>query len=229
MYLQERWSDMKIECGDCVFPAHQCIVYPRSDYLAAAANGQFNDPPGVARITKGDPFLVEKVLEYIYKGSYTSMGSPLAEECRKPSRERDEEDPESPSKKRRLDESPASRFQQNPGYFHARMYAEGDFLMIPELKETAKKGFEDAIKIYFAPENFAAIVEEVYSDRTDYKEFQKLVVSAAIKNLASLRTAQPTILTRGLLASVPEFAEDLCMAFIKKHDPRGLNVTEDDE
>lgn len=139
---------------------------------------------------------------------------------------------ESPSTKRqKVKESPAEltkvdcprtgpEIAFNQAYFHARMYAEGDFFMVKELKDLAKEKFEFTLKHRFNPESFAEVSKEIYSDRTNYEELKTALVTAAIKNLAYLRDPENPILDRELFASSPGFSEDLCMAFIRKHGPK---------
>lgn len=100
------------------------------------------------------------------------------------------------------------------------MYAEGDYFLIGELKDVAKDNFEHCMKCQFCPEFFLEVLHEVYSHHADYGDLKKAVTTAAIKNLTSLRSVASPILDRDILASLPEFAEDLCMGFILKHSPK---------
>ncbi|KAJ5232884.1 hypothetical protein N7468_005840 [Penicillium chermesinum] len=74
LFLNTKYSNLKIYCGDKIFPAHKTIVCPQSDYFEKACTGEFQESNGkiVLDSETKDAILIEKMLEYLYKGYYDS-------------------------------------------------------------------------------------------------------------------------------------------------------------
>ena len=45
LYLNLKYSDLRILCGSEIFPAHRCIVCPRSGFFAGACDSEFQVQP----------------------------------------------------------------------------------------------------------------------------------------------------------------------------------------
>ncbi|RAL15184.1 BTB/POZ domain-containing protein [Aspergillus homomorphus CBS 101889] len=71
LYLNSEYSDLVIVCQGKTFPAHRALVCCRSEYFRKACFGDFKEAKDPIHLDNTDPVLVEKVLEFLYKDSYT--------------------------------------------------------------------------------------------------------------------------------------------------------------
>ncbi|PYH75380.1 hypothetical protein BO82DRAFT_379613 [Aspergillus uvarum CBS 121591] len=78
-YLNPKYSDLSIRCGDEVFPAHQNIIGPQSKYFEVTCDSSFKESYGEIILEDRDPGPVKKALEFLYTGDYTYDGSSNAQ------------------------------------------------------------------------------------------------------------------------------------------------------
>lgn len=97
----------------------------------------------------------------------------------------------------------------HPCYFHARMYGEGDYFQITDLKAKAKSHFAKTFMDNPDAESFSKTIEEIYSDRAVYVDLKVLATQLIVHNLKTLWTGANPVLNRDLMKSVPEFTSDL--------------------
>lgn len=117
-------------------------------------------------------------------------------------------------------------------YFHVRVYAEEDYLMIDELKVKAEgefcKAFERLLTIelilkkeWEAQFTISKIIGELYSRRSSYSVLRGMLLELMVNNMPSLRQTIFMPPTEGclFLSLHPEFAADLCWGMIEKMFP----------
>lgn len=104
---------------------------------------------------------------------------------------------------------------ENPAYFHARMFAEGDYFLVDKLKARAQGRFIVAFSRILQKENLRKealeqTVEEVYSDRASYEQLRKFTILLIVTMLG----AEHRPFLRDCMRSSPNFTFDLCMALL---------------
>ncbi|CEJ55322.1 hypothetical protein PMG11_01586 [Penicillium brasilianum] len=118
----------------------------------------------------------------------------------------------------RTSESSVTSVLNNPPYFHARMYAEGDYFLVEKLKTRAQEYFAPAFQRSLEKQNLRKealeqTVEEVYSNRTRYDELRSLTGPLIVKMLRVFSAEHKPFL-RDVMRSTPDFKFDLGMAFL---------------
>ncbi|RPA85673.1 hypothetical protein BJ508DRAFT_373276 [Ascobolus immersus RN42] len=82
MFLNPDFADIKVICGDRVFPAHKMILCPQSDFFAACFQGPFREShEGVVTITDEKPKTIYRLLHFLYKKDYLDVPSAGAAGC----------------------------------------------------------------------------------------------------------------------------------------------------
>ncbi|GFF40887.1 hypothetical protein IFM46972_06363, partial [Aspergillus udagawae] len=209
-FLNPKYSDLTIICDDEDFPAHRNIICPQSKYFAVACDGRFKEGDGQIRLDGRDPTLVKKVLEFLYTGSYTY-------------------EPQEYPEMEPLLEGEIEHFVEVDGqtsmatprtgkaYFHAQMYAQGDYFQIDALKCKAKDYFKESFVRYPTRESFTSAVIEVYSSTAENdRGLRDLVVQLTTSNLECLRRAEDPTLDSKLLDLVPSFMRDICLSAVER-------------
>ncbi|KAJ5663392.1 hypothetical protein N7507_004123 [Penicillium longicatenatum] len=205
-HLNTKHSDMTIICQGKTFPAHKLVVCPRSKYFDRACDGRFKEAGGLIHLDDKDPILIEKVLEFLYKGMYT-IPPRLAQGKIPPA------------------DSVAGR---SAYYFKARLYAEADYFMIDDLKRNILESFRESFlggyngsfqvpaSLVVDGDTFAETIEEIYSTRADYRELRKVVMENVKGNLYFLRRGSSPMISSKLMKSNPDFTYDLCEVTLTK-------------
>ncbi|PKX90606.1 BTB/POZ domain-containing protein [Aspergillus novofumigatus IBT 16806] len=196
---------------DEIFPAHRNIVCPQSKYFEVACDGRFKEGNGQITLDSQDPILVKKTLEFLYTGSYTY------------------DTPPTDAKLEPLPEGEIERFAgterqtsiANPrmgeSYFHAQMYAQGDYFQIYALKCKAKQCFRESFMANPDRDSFTSAVVEVYSSTAESDRVPRdLVVQLTTDNLPLLRRGVNPILDGDLLDRVPSFMRDICLSAVER-------------
>ncbi|KAJ5752054.1 hypothetical protein N7520_008971 [Penicillium odoratum] len=209
LHLKSEYSDMTIICGDKTFPAHKLVVCPRSKYFHRACFGGFREAESPIHLDDQDPIIIEKMLEYLYKGDYT---------CQIASASGSSVNSDSVS-------------GHGSSYFHALMYAAADYLMIEDLKRKSMEYFSSkfmpstslnlagssVVSLPRIKKEFAETIEEIYSTRADYQELRKLAIEKIKDDLFLLRKGNKPIINSELMKSNPDFTYDLCEATLTKY------------
>ncbi|KAF7169365.1 hypothetical protein CNMCM5623_002128 [Aspergillus felis] len=219
-FLNPKYSDLSIMCGDEVFPAHRNIVCPQSTYFEIACDGRFKEGNGEIRLDDRDPMLIRKMLEFLYIGDYTyeAMGDFDAENDSGDLPQTDlVTDLQADAGTEVFSHSEANTSSANPrtgqAFFHAQMYAQGAYFQIDGLKTRAKEYFEKSFMKFPDRESFTSAVLEVYdSTGGDDRELRDLVIQMTTDNLLLLRAGENPILDRTLLEMVPNFMLDICLS-----------------
>jgi hypothetical protein len=109
---------------------------------------------------------------------------------------------------------------KNPALFHARMYGEGDYLLVEGLKTKAQANFTTDLTKSLTKEDpkTAALdetMEELYSTRANYYSLRSIAIRQIVENIhvVSVKHGVPL---RKSMKSIPDFAFDLCMALMKE-------------
>ncbi|KAJ5725553.1 uncharacterized protein N7483_006910 [Penicillium malachiteum] len=76
-FLSEEYSDMQIICGDSIFPAHKMAVCTNSAWFKNACRSGFQESSGIIQLQEMDPIVFQRILEYLYKRSYSIEGVAL--------------------------------------------------------------------------------------------------------------------------------------------------------
>ncbi|KAB8211824.1 hypothetical protein BDV34DRAFT_61776 [Aspergillus parasiticus] len=227
-FLNPKYSDLSIKCGDKVFPAHRNILCPQSEYFERACSSGFQESNGEIIIKDCNPVLIKKTLEFLYTGDYTYDGSPSTQahlnskntsECSPQiwaennfELNADTEQDPNPSRK-----TNTTNVQNCQASFHAQMYAQGDYFQINELKKKAKDYFEKSFLEHPDPDSFSSSVIEVYSSPGEHdRGLRDLVVQLTTGNLNILRSGENPIFCDGLLESVPKFMLEVCLSTLDK-------------
>ncbi|KAL3482997.1 hypothetical protein BJX62DRAFT_92309 [Aspergillus germanicus] len=71
LHLNSEYSDLEIICDGKTFPAHKLVVCSRSEYFKRACFGEFKETREPICLDNTDTVLLEKVLEFLYTGTYT--------------------------------------------------------------------------------------------------------------------------------------------------------------
>ncbi|GLA10276.1 hypothetical protein AnigIFM60653_002371, partial [Aspergillus niger] len=188
----------------------------------------FMESNGEIIIADCNPMLIKKTLEFLYTGDYTYDGSPNTQallnlenssEC--PSETWAEKDYEVnadieqyPNPFRKTN---TTNFQGCQAFFHAQMYAQGDYFQIKQLKKKAKDYFTKSFLEHPNQDSFSSSVVEVYSSTGEHdRGLRDLVVQLTTDNLKILRNGDNPILCDGLLESVPKFMLEVCLSTLDK-------------
>jgi hypothetical protein len=120
-------------------------------------------------------------------------------------------------------ESSAPSIINNPPYFHARIYAEGDYFLVEKLKTRAQDYFVPAFRNSLEKQNLRKealeqTVEELYSNRTNYDELRNLTAPLIVKML-HIFSAEHKPFLRNVMRSTPDFTFDLGMALLDNEPP----------
>lgn len=153
---------------------------------------------------------MRKVLEYLYTGTYTidfehsTLYGLDAEE--------------GPSER-----GPGNNFSAfciaNPAFFHVRMFAEADYFLIDGLKQTSKRLFRKSLASSIKKEaTIHEAIEELYSNRCDYRELKEVAILALVKILRDPMIKNDSLVSSKIGQLIPDFALDLCTALMKVAD-----------
>lgn len=110
----------------------------------------------------------------------------------------------------------------NSAFFHARMYGEGDYLLVKGLKIKAKTYFTDDLSESFTKgtsrRKHSMKHSKLYSDRANHGILRNFAIRRIVENLGIFFT-KDSLLLRDSMKSIPDFAFDLCMDFIESESP----------
>ncbi|OOF92886.1 hypothetical protein ASPCADRAFT_399142 [Aspergillus carbonarius ITEM 5010] len=210
LFLNAKWSDITIVCGDKKFSAHRCVVCRQSTYFSLACDGNFKESSGKIEMNDAEPILVEKTLQFLYTGDYTIKRDMLnsMEMFGQPST------PGSPASQSvcpNLGEQTATRF-------HVRMYAQGTYFQIDALKAKAKEHFARAFLEDPDTWAIAATVDEVYkSTLVSDQGLRDVVTEKIMKFLPLLPVGPKPSVGDYIFKLVPEFTVDLCRASLARN------------
>ncbi|PYH50899.1 BTB/POZ domain-containing protein [Aspergillus niger CBS 101883] len=227
-FLNPKYSDLSISCGDEVFPAHRNILCPQSKYFEVVCSSRFKESNGEIIIENCNPVLIKKTLVFLYTGDYTYDGAPITQ-AHLNSKNSSESSPETwaennfeldadteqyPNPSRKTNSTDSQNCQ---AFFHAQMYAQGDYFQINELKKKAKDYFMKSFLEHPDQDSFSSSVVEVYSSTGEHdRGLRDLVVQLTTDNLKILRNGDNPILCDGLLESVPKFMLEVCLSTLDK-------------
>ncbi|GJP89766.1 BTB/POZ domain protein [Aspergillus niger] len=226
-FLNPKYSDLSIKCGDEIFPAHRNILCPQSKYFEIACSSQFKESNGEIIIEDSNPMLVKRTLEFLYTGDYTYDGSPTTQalfnsknssECSPQTwTENDELDADTAQYSNPSRQPNTTNLQSCHAFFHAQIYAQGDYFQINELKKKAKDYFMKSFLEHPDQHSFSSSVIEVYSSTGEHdRGLRDLVVQLTTDNLKALRSGGDPIFCNSLLASVPNFMLDVCLSTLDR-------------
>ncbi|KAJ5890771.1 uncharacterized protein N7473_006999, partial [Penicillium subrubescens] len=247
VYFSEECSDLTIVCGDKVLKAHRLVVCSQSDYFRKACCGIFKEAHQPIKFPDKHPTVMEKVLGYFYTGDYTlKLGSGR---CSATSSSKNIRHQQSPSSAARpvvlvdnssfpasmaLSQSTSSSLipvgsnevdiepspTRNLALFHARVYGEGDYVLVEGLKTMTQAEFTTDLTKSLTKEDpkTAALdetLEELYSTRANYYSLRCIAIRQIVENIhvVSVKHGVPL---RKSMKSIPDFAFDLCMALMKE-------------
>lgn len=171
--------------------------------------------------------LVKKTLEFLYTGDYTYNGSPNTQallnsknssECSPQTwTENDELDADTEQYSSPSRNPNTTNLQGCHAFFHAQIYAQGDYFQINELKKKAKDYFMKPFLEHPDRHSFSSSVIEVYSLTGEHdRGLRDLVVQLTTDNLKTLRSGGDPIFCNSLLASVPNFMLDVCLSTLDR-------------
>ncbi|KAF4226513.1 hypothetical protein CNMCM8980_004733 [Aspergillus fumigatiaffinis] len=210
-FLSPRYSDLTILCDNEMFPAHRNIICPQSKYFEVACDGRFKEGDVQIRLDGQDPKLVRKTLEFLYTGNYTYDGPPKDGEM-EPLLER-EIKPFAQTERQTSIANPRT----GESYFHAQMYAQGDYFQIDALKRKAKEHFKESFMRNTDRDSFTSAVSEVYSSTAENdRGLRDLVLQLTTDNLPLLSREVNPILDGELLDRVPSFMRDICLSAVER-------------
>jgi uncharacterized protein YllA (UPF0747 family) len=163
------------------------------------------------RLDGQDPKLVRKTLEFLYTGNYTYDGPPKDGEM-EPLLER-EIKPFAQTERQTSIANPRT----GESYFHAQMYAQGDYFQIDALKRKAKEHFKESFMRNTDRDSFTSAVSEVYSSTAENdRGLRDLVLQLTTDNLPLLSREVNPILDGELLDRVPSFMRDICLSAVER-------------
>jgi hypothetical protein len=109
---------------------------------------------------------------------------------------------------------------RNLALFHARVYGEGDYVLVEGLKTKTQAEFTTDLTKSLTKEDpkTAALdetLEELYSTRANYYSLRCIAIRQIVENIhvVSVKHGVPL---RKSMKSIPDFAFDLCMALMKE-------------
>ncbi|KAF3387313.1 hypothetical protein F1880_000091 [Penicillium rolfsii] len=238
---------MTIICGDRIFKAHRLVVCSQSEYFQKACCGNFKEAHEPIRFPGKHPAVMEKVLEFLYTGDYTlNLETGLSSEASSSLNSKDQQSSSSATgsfvvvdsfsnpARRRLSQSISSIDApvgnnngdiealptKNRAIFHARMYEEGDYLLIEGLKTKAQANFTTDLTKSLRKESpkIAALdetLEVLYSSRANYYSLRSIAIRQIVENIKVVSVKHGVPLQNSI-KSIPDFAFDLCMALIRE-------------
>ncbi|KAH8688392.1 BTB/POZ protein [Ilyonectria robusta] len=72
LLFSEKFSDMTIRCGGREFKAHRAIICTQSSFFDRAFSSDFREATSqTIDLPEDDPAVLERILEFLYKGNYT--------------------------------------------------------------------------------------------------------------------------------------------------------------
>ncbi|OXV11999.1 hypothetical protein Egran_00240 [Elaphomyces granulatus] len=145
LYKSGLFSDLTLNCNSRIFKIHRCIVSQQCPFFYKALLGEFEEASSqTIDLHDDDPFIVEKMLHYLYEGTYeASISEPIKTD-------------NTPTAPRSSDETPA--------HIHARVYHIGDKYGITGLMRLAKGKFERDIQHWNLQDiNFISVIALIYS------------------------------------------------------------------
>jgi hypothetical protein len=171
--------------------------------------------------------LVKKTLEFLYTGDYTYNGPPNTQallnsknssECSPQTwTENDELDADTEQYSSPSRNPNTTNLQSCHAFFHAQIYAQGDYFQINELKKKAKDYFMKSFLEHPDRHSFSSSVIEVYSSTGEHdRGLRDLVVQLTTDNLKTLRSGGNPIFCNSLLTSVPNFMLDVCLSTLDR-------------
>ncbi|KAJ5383266.1 hypothetical protein N7517_001177 [Penicillium concentricum] len=102
-------------------------------------------------------------------------------------------------------------------YFHMRMYGEGGYFKISDLRTKAKANFCASFMNCPEGESFAKIIEKIYSTQGNYWRLKTPAIDMIMDSLPNLWKETTPVIDKKLLNSVPDFGYDLWQATVKKY------------
>ncbi|RAL08778.1 BTB/POZ domain-containing protein [Aspergillus homomorphus CBS 101889] len=218
-YLNPQSSDLALVTDVQGFPAHRFIVCRQSRFLSRAAN-QKHTPYPMEGATKPiylrhtAPYLLTKVLEYLYKGDYTFTTSTILTAIDKGLLRDNSAVVPTPDTNPPTAAGKDALAHRYVACFHAKMYAQAEYFLIEGLQTLAAHRFSTALWALRQDEDgFAAAMAELYDRRSwNYVRLHQRIVSELLHNQAIYR-AGPGLkgkgLTPQLLEHVPCLGRDL--------------------
>ncbi|PWY65630.1 hypothetical protein BO94DRAFT_629229 [Aspergillus sclerotioniger CBS 115572] len=212
LFLSSEGSDVSIICGDRIFPAHKKVLVKHSAYFKCACHEKWKilgeDKKNIVLNDK-QPVLIEKMLEFLYTGSYSADTIGLTV-------------PDLPNERlntmiKDMDDPNGIVFPDDEIYapcLHAMMYALAVYYEIPKLEEETVKNFKESFGQIRDQEGFQAAVIEVYYSTKKERKLRDCVIDMVLRNLEYLfrKEGEPQILDQEILDYVPEFCRDICIA-----------------
>ncbi|KAG6315208.1 hypothetical protein E4U44_001473 [Claviceps purpurea] len=185
------FCDLQIVCGKRRFNAHRNVHSRRSRTLKEGTSS-------VYEIKESSSVLVERMLDYMYTGTYDEL----------PSKATAKEGEASPQKAAKL--SPAAHVM-----LHAKMTELGDVYMVEGLGEYASKKFETLLASETTRNLLLDIVPEVYALKFDSSTIiREIIVHSLRKKLHPPPLATDIVETMAELAIVvPDFSRDMLMSY----------------
>ncbi|KAJ5704406.1 hypothetical protein N7536_000095 [Penicillium majusculum] len=183
-FLNPKYSDLTIICGEYAFPAHKAIICPPSGYFVRACRGGFEAGSGEVCLDAHEPILVRNVLEFLYKGKYTGGSGDSVQD-----------------------------FTDSLPYFHARMFAEAIDLEINELKVYAMELIFVSLRNDVNRQSIAYLIHEIYSNRVKYCEVREALLSFTLDELIDFPNWNWDWIVDPL-ESLLEFGRDMCLALV---------------
>ncbi|KAJ5727900.1 hypothetical protein N7493_005720 [Penicillium malachiteum] len=220
----EQYSDLTIICENETFHAHKNIVCTGSSYFDAACNNPgFTESQGTFDLRNSETMFVKKVLYFLYTGDYNfdeekkaykDMKGPKSKK-----RSANGETVEAPAPPTKLLTEKEIKFMENhPAYLHYRVYAEGEYFMINDLKDKAADYFKQALLAKrIPPAQFVEMVQEIFTDRPNVEPLQDALLAHCVRNLQYYQRGRQPVLTTEFLKQRPIFANAFCLELTEEY------------
>ncbi|PGG95138.1 hypothetical protein AJ80_10017 [Polytolypa hystricis UAMH7299] len=192
------FSDLTLCCQSKNFAIHRCIVCLQSEYFKKALTGDFKEASSRIINLDDDPFIVEKIVQYLYGANYDDDSSPSEGRNNIPSESGN-------------DIASGSR---NPAEINAQVYIAADRYAIPDLKTLAIRKLESYLEKDWQSGEFISVLEIAYDwGGLEAPGLRGLLMRFVCQHLSGLR-AQKDFLA--VLKNYQEFSYDCSTMMMEK-------------
>ncbi|KAL2377198.1 hypothetical protein RJZ90_006918 [Blastomyces dermatitidis] len=180
------------------FAIHRCIVCLQSEFFNKALTGDFKEASTQIINLDDDPFIVGKIVQYLYDANYDDDSSPSEGGNNIPSE----------------GGNGIGSGSRNPAEINTQVYIAADKYAIPNLKTLAITKLESYLKKNWQRKEFISVLEIAYDwGGLEAPSLRSLLMRFICQHLSSLRAQEHFL---AVLKKYPEFSYDCATVMMQK-------------
>ncbi|EQL32386.1 hypothetical protein, variant 1 [Blastomyces dermatitidis ATCC 26199] len=192
------FSDLTLRCQSKNFAIHRCIVCLQSEFFNKALTGDFKEASTQIINLDDDPFIVGKIVQYLYDANYDDDSSPSEGGNNIPSE----------------GGNGIGSGSRNPAEINTQVYIAADKYAIPNLKTLAITKLESYLKKNWQRKEFISVLEIAYDwGGLEAPSLRSLLMRFICQHLSSLRAQEHFL---AVLKKYPEFSYDCATVMMQK-------------